>query len=105
MAWTRVGTGPLLVPGSSPSWDPSKARTSLEGGPNMSPRELQARTHRGPVSLCGGPDPTVLPGMYYPSSPCGALRLAHVVGSGAALHVTWRCRTGAAPSYCRRGYP
>jgi hypothetical protein len=33
MAWTRVGTGPLLVPGSSPSWDPSKARTSLEGDP------------------------------------------------------------------------
>jgi hypothetical protein len=27
----------------------------------------------------------VLPGMYYPSTPRGALRLAHVVGSVAAL--------------------
>jgi hypothetical protein len=24
---------------------------------------------------------------------------------GAALRVAWRCRTGATPSYCRRGYP
>jgi hypothetical protein len=51
--------------------------------------------HRGPVFLYGGPDPTVLPGMYYPSSPRGALRLAHVVGSGAALRVylevSYRC--------------
>jgi hypothetical protein len=75
------------------------------GGPSMSPRELRTRTHRGPVFLCGGPDPTVHPGMYYLSSPRGALRPAHVVGSGAALRVTWRCRTGAASSYCRRGYP
>jgi hypothetical protein len=75
------------------------------GGPDMSPRELRARAHRGSVLPCGGSDPTVLPGMYYPSSPCGALRPAHVVGSGAVLRVTWRCRTGAAPSYCRRGYP
>jgi hypothetical protein len=61
--------------------------------------------HRGPVFLCGGPDPTVLPGMYYPSSPRGALRPAHVVGSGATLGVTWRSRTCASSSYCRRGYP
>jgi hypothetical protein len=61
--------------------------------------------HRGPVFLCGGPDPTVLPRMYYPSSPRGALMPAHVVGSGAALRVTWRCRTGVASSYCRSGYP
>jgi hypothetical protein len=54
----------------------------------MSPRELRARTHRGPASVYGGPDPTVLPRMYYPSLPRGALRPAHVVGSGAALHVT-----------------
>jgi hypothetical protein len=54
----------------------------------MSPRELQTGTHRGPVFLCGGPDPTVLPGMYYPSLPHGALRPAHVVGSSAALRVT-----------------
>jgi hypothetical protein len=75
------------------------------GGPGMSPRELQTRTHRGPVFLCGGPDPTVLSRMYYLSSPHGALRPAHVVGSGAALRVTWRCHTGAVSSYCRRGYP
>jgi hypothetical protein len=54
----------------------------------MSPRELRARTHRGPVFLYEDPDPTVLTGTYYPSSPCGALRPAHVVGSGAALCVT-----------------
>jgi hypothetical protein len=97
------------VPGSSPSWDLAKARTSLRGDPPgrpvMSPRELQTGTHRGPVFLCGGSDPMVLPGTYYPSSPRGALRPAHVVGSGAALHVTWRCCTGIASPYCRRGYP
>jgi hypothetical protein len=54
----------------------------------MSPRELWARIHRGPVFLCGDPDPMVLPGTYYPSSPRGALRPAHVVGLGAALCVT-----------------
>jgi hypothetical protein len=75
------------------------------GGPGMSPRELRVHTYRGLVFLYGGPDPTVLPGTYHLSSPRGALRSAHVVGSGAALHVTRRCRTGAAPSYCRRGYP
>jgi hypothetical protein len=75
------------------------------GGPGMSPRELWAHAYRGPVFLCGGPDPTVLRGTYHPSSPRGALRPAHVVGSGAALRVTRRCRTGASPSYCRRGYP
>jgi hypothetical protein len=75
------------------------------GGGNMPPRELRTRTHRGPVFLCGGLDPTTLPGMYYPSSPRGALRPTHVVGSSAALHVTWRRRTSAASSYCRRGYP
>jgi hypothetical protein len=75
------------------------------GGPGMSPRELRTRTHRGPVFLYGGPGPTVLPGMYYPSSPRGALRPAHVVGSGAALCVTWRCRTGAASSTVEEGTP
>jgi hypothetical protein len=75
------------------------------GGPGMSPRELRTCTHRGPVSLYGGPDPTALPGMYYPSSPRGALRPAHVVGSGATPRMTRGCRAGAAPSYHRRGYP
>jgi hypothetical protein len=71
----------------------------------MSPRELRTGTHMGPMFLYGGPDPTVLPGMYYPSSPRGALRPAHVVGSGAALRVTWRCCTDIASPYYRRGYP
>jgi hypothetical protein len=44
--------------------------------------------HRGPVFFCGGPDPAVFPGMYYLSSPRGALRPAHVVGSGATPRVT-----------------
>jgi hypothetical protein len=90
--------GPLR-PGTLPGPGP------YSGGPGMSPRELWVRIHRGPVFLCGGSDPTVLPGTYYPSWPCGALRPAHVVGSGAVLRVTWRCCIGAVPSYCRRGYP
>jgi hypothetical protein len=110
--WTRVGTGPLPVLGSSPSRNFAEARTSLGGGggweppegPDMSPRELRTRTHRGPVFLCGGLDPMVLPGMYYPSSPRGTFRPVHVAGSGATLRATWRHRTGAAPSYYRRWY-
>jgi hypothetical protein len=84
---------PCLCRGSSPSWDLAKAQTSL-GGPGTHPGDLACLLgssglllHRGPVFLCGGPDPTVLPGMYYPSSPRGALRPAHVVGSGATLFV------------------
>jgi hypothetical protein len=76
----------LLRPGTLPRLGPHL------GGPGMSPQELRVRTHRGPTSLCGGPDPTVFPRTYYPSLPRGALRPAHVVGSGAALRVTWRCR-------------
>jgi hypothetical protein len=90
--------GPIR-PGTPPRFGPDS------GGPGMYPRELQARTYRGPVFLCGDPNPTVLRGTYHPSSPRGALRPAHVVGSGAALRVTRRRRTGAVPSYCRRGYP
>jgi hypothetical protein len=90
--------GPLR-PGILPRLGPHS------GGPGISPWELQAHTYRGPVFLCGGQDPTMLPGTHHPSSPHGALRPAHVVGLGAALRVTRRCRTGAAPSYCRRGYP
>jgi hypothetical protein len=55
MVWTRVGTEPLPVSGSSPSRDLAKARTSLggggtwdpPGGPGMSPRELRTRTSQG----------------------------------------------------------
>jgi hypothetical protein len=90
--------GPLR-PGTLPRFGPHSV------GPGMSPWELWAHTYRGPVFLCGGPDPTVLPRTYHPSSPRGALRPAHVVGSGATLRVTRRRRTGVAPSYCRRGYP
>jgi hypothetical protein len=89
--------GPLR-PGTLPRLEPHS------GGPDMSPRELRVHTYRGPVFLCRGPDPTVLPGSYHPSSPRGSLRPAHAVGSGAALRVTRRCHTGAVPSYCRRGY-
>jgi hypothetical protein len=45
------------------------------------------------------------PGVYYLSLPRGALRPAHVVGSGAVLRVARRRRTCIASSYCRRGYP
>jgi hypothetical protein len=110
-AWTRVGTGPLPVPGSSPSRDLAKARTSLggtwdpPGGPGMPSWDLRTCTYRGPVSLCGGPDPSIHPMMYYLSLPRGALRPAHVVGSGAILRVARKCCACAASSCCRRGYP
>jgi hypothetical protein len=45
------------------------------------------------------------PGMYSLSLPHGALRPAHVVGSGAVLRVAWGRRTCTTSSYCRRGYP
>jgi hypothetical protein len=94
----------------APNRDLAKARTLLGGtwglpeGPGMPSWELWNCTHRGPVSYCGGPDPMMHPGMYYLSLPRGAFRPAHVVGSGAVLHVTWRRRTCTSPSYCRRGY-
>jgi hypothetical protein len=97
--------------GSSSSRDFAKAWTLLGGtwglpeGPDMASWELWTRKYKGPVSLCGGPDPLMHPGKYYLSLPRGGPRLAHAVGSGAALRVAWWCRTGAAPSYCRRGYP
>jgi hypothetical protein len=108
-AWTRAGTGPQLMPGSSSPRDLAKARTLLRGawslfeGPGMPSWELRTRSYRGPVSL-GGLDPSMHLGMYYLFLPRGALSPAHVAGSGAALRMTWRCGTGAAPSYRRRGY-
>jgi hypothetical protein len=111
LSWERrARPGHVSAPDPCLCWGPLRPGTLLRpgphsGGPGMSPRELRTRTHRGPVFLCEGPDPTVLPRMYCSSLPRGALRPAHVVGSGAALRVTWRCRTGAASSYCRRGYP
>jgi hypothetical protein len=41
--------------------------------------------YRGTVSLCGGPDPMMHPGVYYLSLPRGTPRPAHVVGSGVVL--------------------
>jgi hypothetical protein len=64
--------------------------------------ELQTRSYKGPMEVrtyqC-------TPGSLI--FPCHVVLLAltHVVGSGAAPRVTWGCRTGAASSYCRRGYP
>ena len=106
----RASPGHVSAPDPCLCQGPFCPGTLLRPGPHsrglsMPPRELRACAHRGPVLLCGGSDPTVLPRTYYPSSPRGSLRPAHVVGSGATLRVTWRCRTGAAPSYCRRGYP
>jgi hypothetical protein len=98
------------MPGSSSSRDLAKTRTLLGGawslfeGPGIPSWELRTRSYRGPVFL-GGPDPSMHLGMYYLSLPRGAPSPAHVVGSGAALRMTWRCGTGAVPSYRRRGYP
>jgi hypothetical protein len=83
------------MPGSSSSRDLAKTRTLLGGvwslfeGPGMSFWELRTRSHRGPVSL-GGLDPSMHLEMYYLSLPRGAPSPAHVVGSGAALRMTWR---------------
>jgi hypothetical protein len=70
----------------------------------MSSWELRTHSYRGPMSL-GGLDPLMHLGKYYLSLSRGAPSPAHVVGSRAALRMTWRCGTGAAPSYRRRGYP
>jgi hypothetical protein len=81
------------MPGSSPPRDLVVARTLLGGtrgppeGPDMPSWELRTCTYRGPVSLCGGPDPMMHPGVYYLSLPRDSLRPAHGVGSGVVLHV------------------
>jgi hypothetical protein len=48
--WTRVGTGPPFVPGSSRSWSPARARSLLEG-----PGLTRGTRH----ALLGAPDPLV----------------------------------------------
>jgi hypothetical protein len=81
------------MPGSSPSWDLAKARTLLGGtwgppeGPGMPSLGAPDLYVQGSVSLCGGLEPTMHPGMYYLSLPCGAFKPAHVVGSGDVLRV------------------
>jgi hypothetical protein len=93
MDWTCASTGPLLMSGSSPSQDLAKAWTLLGGTwgppeePGMPSWELRTCTYRGPVSLCGGPDPMMHPGVYCVSLPRGALSPAHVVGSGVVFRV------------------
>jgi hypothetical protein len=110
-AWTRVSTRPLLMSGSFLSRDLTVAQTLLGGtwgppeGPGMPSWELRTCMYRGPVPLCGGPDPMMHPGVYYLYLPRGALRPTHVVGSGAILRVAWRRRTCTTSSYSRRGYP
>ena len=87
---------------------PTHARVLLVSGPCWGSdltRRLQTYTYRGPVSFCGGSDPTIHTGMCCLFLPRGALWPAHAVGSGAVLRVAWRRRMGAASSCCRRGYP
>jgi hypothetical protein len=76
-----------------PSW---VSRTIIEG---------PGRVYRGLVSLRGGPDPMIHPGVYHLSLPHGAPRPVHVVWSGAVLRVTRRRRTCTVYLYCNRGYP
>jgi hypothetical protein len=93
----RPGTLPRPEPYWGGAW-------SLFEGPGMPSWELRTCSYRGLVSL-GGPAPSMHVGMYYLFLPRGAPSPAHVVGSGAVLHMAWRCGTGAAPLYRTRGYP
>jgi hypothetical protein len=67
------------MPGSFSSRDLANARTLLRGGlePFQGTRRAFLRALDlyvwGPVSFCGGPDPTMNTGMYYLSLPRGAL--------------------------------
>jgi hypothetical protein len=83
--------GPSVGP-DMPSWE---CRTVIEG---------LGCAYRGPVFLCGGPDPMMHPGEYYLSLPRGAPRPAHVVGSGVVLRVARIRRTCTTSLYCSRGY-
>jgi hypothetical protein len=89
--WTRVGPGPLFVSGFSWSWNLAKAQSlpggtwGLPEGPGMPSWELRTHSHRGLVEVrtyqC-------TPGSLI--FPCHVVLLAlpHVVGLGAAPHVT-----------------
>jgi hypothetical protein len=89
---TRRDLGPSEGPGM-PSWE------------SWTVFEAPGCAYRGPVFLCGGPDPMMHLGVYYLSLPRGAPRPAHVVGSGAVLRVARRRRTCTVSLYCSRGYP
>jgi hypothetical protein len=97
-------TGVFLVPGPYQGLVRIRRDLELTRGTRHVLLGAPDRSYRGPVSL-GGPEPSMHPETYYLFLPRGAPRPAHVVGSGAALRMTWECRTGAAPSYRRRGYP
>jgi hypothetical protein len=113
----RARPGHVSVPDRCSRRGPLRLGTSLRcgpylGGPGVLPRDPSCLLGsprlvctEGLVPYGGGPDSMMHPAVYHLSSPRGALRPAHVVGSGATLRVTWRGRTGAAPSCCRRGYP
>jgi hypothetical protein len=95
---SRPGTLLTLGPYSEWDWVPPKGSDVPSWGP-------WTCTYRGPVSSCGGPDPTMSTGMHYLSLPRGDLGPAHVAWLGAILRVALRYCTGAASSCCRRGYP
>jgi hypothetical protein len=83
---THVG----VLPAPGPCCGPDLTRRDL--GPARGTRHaflgaLDLYVQGGPVSLCGGPNPMMHPGVYYLSLPRGALRPSHVVGSGAVLRV------------------
>jgi hypothetical protein len=109
-------------PGHEPAPDPCSCRGPPHPGtlPRPGPYSEGPRAHpRDRHAFLGAPDlyiqgsgvplwrsgPNDASWMYYLSLPRGAFRPAHVVGSGAILRVAWRCRTGVAPSYYRKGYP
>jgi hypothetical protein len=100
--WTPIRVGVLLV--SEPCQGPVLTRGTwgLPEGPGTPSWELRTRSYRGPVEVRAY---QCTPGSLI--FPCHVVLLAlpHVVGLGAPPHVTRGCRTGAASSYCRRGYP
>jgi hypothetical protein len=96
LAVVRISLGEIWGPSEGPDMPFSESRTVFEG---------PGYVYRGPVFLCGGPDPMVHLGVYYLSLPRGASRPAHVVGSDAVLRVARRRRTCTMSLYCSRGYP
>jgi hypothetical protein len=84
------------------AWSLPRGTWGLPEGPGMPSWELRTRSYRGPVEVRTYQCTTG--SLIFP---CHVVLLAlfHVVGLGAAPRVTWRCRTGAESSYCRRGYP
>jgi hypothetical protein len=93
----RARPGHVSAPDPCLCRDPLRPGTLLRPGPHSGgggggTRHVSSKApgsySQGSGVPLGGTDPTVLPGTYYPSSSRGALRPAHVVGSGVALCVT-----------------